>query len=448
MLIAKKCTLNGILAVLVGLLVFSSCEDKWQRAWIYGSLPEKLWESECEKIVTDEYLRICDMLEDYADEAVDEYEDIETYDDLEEYLATYMVASLFGMEDLLPDFGENQEARIEEYESHLEEVIDILMDNMLESLPLRNNPSRPETIYSDEALCEILLGTPAAIANPPADVQQNIARSIVTNLLVDRNRPSVTSCSYDRKKKVWNVRLDNAPNQTVSFFKRDDGDYDIEWTGTKGYIPSRQEANNRATQGNGPTASGEGREYYVDETFGWTPNADSSCYLTIASTDKSDVDGTNEFIDWNGDRTLVCADKPGGKLEPVLAASQLTGGAYITPIPSTFDPNTVYFFYTVDGQEFPNSGKVDLETKKFNVLEGSVIGMITRGTYKDCVLMLTSDGVKVLKQAKVGQNDKLVKSFSSIQEYFPGHANHQLDYYDSKREKSFTKDVINWLESQ
>lgn len=255
MLITKKCTFNGILAVLIGLLVLSSCENKEQKAYIYETIPAKLWESECDKIVSDEFLRIQNVLEDYADDAIDEYEDIETYDDLEEYLATYVVASFFGMEDFLPDFEEDRETKIMEYEIHSSLMSLKLLNNMGELIPPPENLSRPATTYSDEALCEILLGTPASIADPPEDVQQNIAWSIVANLLADKKKPSITSCSYDRKNKIWIIRMDNAPNQTVSFFKRDDGDYDFEWNGQKQEDRFRPAKKQTKAERNSPSSS-------------------------------------------------------------------------------------------------------------------------------------------------------------------------------------------------
>lgn len=45
-----------------------------------------------------------------------------------------------------------------------------------------------------------------------------------------------------RMAKEWTVRMDNAPTQTVRFFKRDDGDTDVEWTGNDGYVPKRMPA--------------------------------------------------------------------------------------------------------------------------------------------------------------------------------------------------------------
>ena len=45
-----------------------------------------------------------------------------------------------------------------------------------------------------------------------------------------------------RKAKEWTVRMDNAPTQTVRFFKRDEGDTDVEWTGNDGYVPKRMPA--------------------------------------------------------------------------------------------------------------------------------------------------------------------------------------------------------------
>lgn len=188
-----------------------------------------------------------------------------------------------------------------------------------------------------------------------------------------------------------------------------------------------------------------GSAYYVDEYAGWQYNADFSYLITIASTDKSDVDGSNEFIGWNGDMTIVKASEIDGELEPVISDSEMgIKGAFIKPIPSSFDPNTIYFNYIYDGQEFPNSGKVDLETKEYALFKGTIIGMITRGTYKDCFLRLDPDvdEVRIFAQSKVGQSAQPLARFD-IGDFFFGHANYELDF-----DEEFAEEVINWIEEQ
>jgi hypothetical protein len=68
--------------------------------------------------------------------------------------------------------------------------------------------------------------------------------------------------------------MDNAPEQTVSFYKRDDGSYDAEWTGNHGYIPKQNIYDTEPIQGKSmqeesfsDTNTGEGFEKYPNPTI-------------------------------------------------------------------------------------------------------------------------------------------------------------------------------------
>lgn len=210
-----------------------------QKAWIYDTLPQKIWQEQTTDLANTEYHRIADVLQGYANAAIRQYDDAGTEKDLDEYLSM----SLFDLEDLyLLNGGSSsnerkREAEIERYKKHYETITDNLRENMQTLLRLRDSTLSFRSEYEDNQLCQTLLGTPGAIASPSIDLQMSIARSIMTKLYFNRKRPEVSSCSYDRKEKVWKVRMDSAPNQQVQFFKRDDGAFDIEWTGNKGYIP-------------------------------------------------------------------------------------------------------------------------------------------------------------------------------------------------------------------
>ena len=200
---------------------------------------------------------------------------------------------------------------------------------------------------------------------------------------------------------------------------------------------------------------GTSEQYYVSEDADWTVNADFSYMLAIASTDVSDVDGTNPYIDRRGNAVIVKTDEIGGKLEPVISDVEMgIVGAYINLFPSTFDPNTIYFEYHYDGAEFSDSGKVDLETKKFELFDGEIIDMISAGTYEDCFLLyipsFNSDGslnfyldqLQIVTQSKVGQASRPLAVFD-IGDYFSRYKNS-----DVHNDSDFAAKVINWLEGQ
>lgn len=214
---------------------------KNQKEWIYETLPKKLWEEQTTDLANSEYHRIVDVLENYANAAIRRYDEAGTEKDLDEYLSM----SFFGLEDLYLLGGgssaneKKRAAQIDRYKKQYESVTDNLLENMKTLLRLRDSTLAYRPAFSDEQLCRILLGTPGAIATPSAETQMSLARSVMTNLYRGREKPTVSSCTYDRKEKVWNVRMDGAPNQEVQFFKRDDGGFDIEWTGNKGYVPQQ-----------------------------------------------------------------------------------------------------------------------------------------------------------------------------------------------------------------
>lgn len=208
-----------------------------QKEWIYEELPQKLWEDQTFTLADNEYHRIVSVLEDYGNNAIRQFQEEAEEEDLNDLFA----ASLFGLEDLVllgsSSTDKKRKAQIERYKERYDEVTDNLRENMSSLLYLRNNTSQKDPSLSDAQLCKILLGTPTEIASSSPEEQEAIAKSIITNLFYGLEKPKVTSCDYNRSEKEWQVRLDNAPNQIVRFYKRDDGNWDIEWSGNKGYKP-------------------------------------------------------------------------------------------------------------------------------------------------------------------------------------------------------------------
>ena len=190
--------------------------------------------------------------------------------------------------------------------------------------------------------------------------------------------------------------------------------------------------------------------YYVEECATWQTNADGSSYITVASTEKSDVDGSNEFIENVGDMTIVCAKKPNGKLKKILSASEIAARLAIPmtqicdinifPIPSSAEPETIYFNYIFNGEEFAHSGMANIKTQKFELSEGTIVGMIRKGFFKDCLLRVDNDGVKIIAQAKVGEPENVLRDFNMRQ------INYRRHNYDLLFDDVYAEEFIRMIE--
>lgn len=304
---------------------FFNNDKHFQREWIYNTLPEKLWEEQTYDLVNTEYKRLTDVMADYANDQIRKYQDEGEEKDLNEYLGM----SMLGLDDLYFLGGgsssseKKRAANIEKYKERYNTVTDNLKDYFSSALSIRNKriTSKMPT-YSDTEFCQKLLGTPTAVSTVEPSIQRTMAEAIVNNLFLGRKRPSVSSSQYDRKEKAWNVRLDNAPNQVVRFIKRDDGDFDIEWTGNKGYVQPVDPAAANAPYGTyvddemvtfDPDIHNDGldEEYLFAE--GWLEDSDGKKYnidmsLTIgewvSEADGSLVEGTYHYASQAPDKQI------------------------------------------------------------------------------------------------------------------------------------------------
>ena len=201
-------------------------EKKEQVSWIYHDFLEQYWEEEREKIVDEEYKRIIDLLAEYGNNAIEKYEEDGDKENLENYLA----ASIFGLEDLyllgiLSD-EKKRETQIDKFKKHFEKITKELGVNMINLLS-DDLSQITITEIDDNTLCRILMGTPESIADPSLSEQYDIACSVMGNLFANRRKTEISSCSFDRKKKVWFVRLDNGSNMAIYFIETTDDEYDI-----------------------------------------------------------------------------------------------------------------------------------------------------------------------------------------------------------------------------
>ncbi len=196
-----------------------------------------------------------------------------------------------------------------------------------------------------------------------------------------------------------------------------------------------------------------GEKYYVYEDSEWIPNSDFSCFYAVATTDKRDIE-PSDYIDRYGAQVIVADEELDGDMHAVLSSKDIakknpkvgTDLSYEI-FPSTIDPNLIYFNYWMDGMEIPLSGKVDCKTGKFDLFDGAIIDMISDGEFDGCYVRVdlgipgTTEGVKIYPQSAVGQSEDLVADISDIGQYWRGHSNIELVFYEA-----FAEQVIEWLE--
>ena len=287
-----------VLIVLFAAFLFTSCngDKNQQREWIYDNLPQKLWYEQSTEIANSEYHRLVNVLEDHANSSIRRFQSAGIDKDIDEFMAI----SFLGLDDLYLLSGgsssneRKRTAQIEKYKEQYQLVTNNLYNNFTTLLRLRDSTLSLKPSYSDQELCRLLLGKPDAISSPSAEEQMSIARSIMTNLFYNREHPSISSVVYDKNNKSWIVRLDNAPNQIVSFYKRDDGNYDIEWTGNNGFIPDYRQGDNQPSNYDeedwGGIAEGEyiSMSGYLKDDSGKKHEIDMEFYITgVADEDGS-----------------------------------------------------------------------------------------------------------------------------------------------------------------
>lgn len=219
----------------VALMASCASEEKTQKQWIYDNLPTKVWQDVTYDRVNSEYQRLSSSLVDLANNARQTY-----YDNaLDEYYGFSWKSELLRNFDQISSyFGEGSySSRIDEamanYKEHCEEVLGDLADNMGSFLYLRDS-----TFYgcdyerSDKEIFEMLMGTPENEPDLSYTQEREIARGIVINTLQPMvvNKPAIASVQYNKDRKLWSVRMDNAENQYVKFYPREDGEYDVEYS--------------------------------------------------------------------------------------------------------------------------------------------------------------------------------------------------------------------------
>lgn len=195
----------------------------------------------------------------------------------------------------------------------------------------------------------------------------------------------------------------------------------------------------------------EPNTYYLISDY--VPDCCSNILFGIGSNDKRDLD--NEYVDHYGEPAIVYSVIDGTPDEQknwkvLLKFSDISDdyqSMFIKPVPASFDPNILYFNYHFDGSEEEYSGKVDVKTGDFDRTCGYIVGMITKGSYKNMYLKYMGYGygdfMGIYKQSPVGVEDERVVTFQ-VSDYFDGWSND--DIFESS--SGFDKKIIRWIENQ
>ena len=226
--------MKKVLFFVAAIFLLSACgfEQNKQREWISGNLPEYLWRDITYDAVNTEYHRVYDMLVEKANNAISAYSRKGRQDDLENMRFAYA----WGLGDLYELGGGNssdvkkRNAAIEKYKTNFERVTALLPSMIGGNLHLRDSSYRVTSMPSDDEIFKTLLGTPGKIATDNDDDISFYCRLITVHALEPLERPVIANCEYNKERDLWNVRVDNANNQYVKFYKRDDGDYDVEYS--------------------------------------------------------------------------------------------------------------------------------------------------------------------------------------------------------------------------
>ena len=217
------------------LLISCSNEEQEQKQWIYDNLPTKVWQDVTYERLDAEYKRLSSSLINLANNAKDLY----YTNAVEEYYGSSWASEFLRSFDQLGSYlGESsynsrRDEAIASYKRHCEGVLEDLANEMVSWLFLRDS-----TFYgcdferSDEEIFKMLMGTPGHTPNLSYEQKKEIAREIVINTFQPMvgNKPAIASVEYNKDIKLWSVRMDNAENQYVKFYPREDGEYDVEYS--------------------------------------------------------------------------------------------------------------------------------------------------------------------------------------------------------------------------
>lgn len=213
------------------LLIGCNTTTKNQKTWIYETLPEYVWIDKTYDALEQDADQRTDKYIAWANQAIEEYNDKGESDDLN----TLIAADLWGLSDLYLLGGGSSSAEkkraavINKYKKNSEAVLGALASELENSFTYRDSSYEITVSLTDEEIFHTLFGTPESIPEINYTGISNVAKWIAVNTFQGMERPVISSCEYDKEKDLWVVRMDNADTQYVKFYKRDDGEYDVEY---------------------------------------------------------------------------------------------------------------------------------------------------------------------------------------------------------------------------
>jgi len=175
-----------------------SCNKNFEKNFICENLPEALWGEEVFSTANNILADFSEFIEGYAENQITQY-----------YGTFY---DIFGF------VTDDYHAYIARYN----EVISTISDDFsaLLSLPMNYDYNVP-TITDTEAATR-LLGTPKNISKISAEEQREVARLMICNALAKIQKPSILSCEYNKKIKLWEAIMQNGNRYYVKIIEGDD----------------------------------------------------------------------------------------------------------------------------------------------------------------------------------------------------------------------------------
>lgn len=202
------------------------------KKWIYSNIESKLWEEATYDAVNGAFESLSNYVSDYMEKQVQACRSSWQSGDRER-------DSFFGTGWRSLNYilgGDSWEKTVSDrnkiisnYQNHCAEVMELLGGYYSDRLSAyRDSLCEVQDYYGNEEICNIVLGTPKSFNEPDTEFLYKIADLNVQAALKNVAKPTISSCTYDKEKQLWTVRLDHGESQYVKFYKRDDGDYDIE----------------------------------------------------------------------------------------------------------------------------------------------------------------------------------------------------------------------------
>lgn len=166
-----------------------------------------------------------------------------------------------------------------------------------------------------------------------------------------------------------------------------------------------------------------GQELHLNDELAIT--CDGKFYIGRASLQP--IPEAGELHDMN--QLAIAPENNPSKLKSILSTSQFNFGMqsmFYKVLPSSVYPTVVYFDIDhdmgfdydaepaeVDWKALSLYGKIDIETGKYELFPGWFIGLITRGSFKDCYLCKREGTHYIFAQSPIGENSQPVASFNA-----------------------------------